>query len=285
MRYFLPLLAILFVVSAPRARADGPLLSAIATAAWAENITRCPDPAAVKNATLYEITGNAEWRRQVTREATVQFAADAGWQSCPEFSGLDHASLGLCIAVRHKPGLGPFAPVWRADISYTDSWYRNTEHNGTRLYASVSWSQRWNDSWQTVLTGEYLHNDGHSPAYDHQNHGLALEVCYDLAAQWQLTSGLRRQWGDQVAYAWLGGSGASFPYVFEIWKNTTDSATFGRNWYAYTMDAHADSGWLSVSRALGNKSSLTLRFEETSVVGQGESYRTSQVSLNFAHRF
>jgi len=250
-----------------------------------DNVTRCPDPEAVKSGTFYDVSGSAEWRTQVSRDVSVQFSTDAGLQSCPEFSGLDRSSAGLHFGLRRKLGLGPLAPALRADLSYTESWYRDTAHNGTRLNASLSWSQRWNETWQTVLTGEYLNNDGHSHAYDYSNRGLAFETRYDFSEKWQLTAGLRRQWGDQVTYAWVGGSGAYFPYVGEIWQNSSESTTFGRNWYAYTIDAHADTVSLSASYALDPNSSLTLRFDTTSVVGHGESYHNRQVSLNLAHRF
>jgi hypothetical protein len=175
--------------------------------------------------------------------------------------------------------------VLRADLAYTGSWYNESSRNGTRLNAVLSWSPRWNDSWQTVLAGEFMHNDGHSPAYDYQNRGLSFEARYDVSARWQLTAGGRRQWGGQIFYAWLGGSGAYFPYDYERWINTMDDTTFGKNWYAYSMDSTADTGWVSLSYALGPNSSVPLRFEETHVYNPGENYRCRMYSLSLVHRF
>jgi hypothetical protein len=262
-----------------------PVTGAYASAGWTENITRCPDPAARHDAALYDLAGSAEWRTQVSRDVSLHGATEAGLESCPEFEGLNRGQLGLRGTVRRKLGLGPYAAVLRADLAYTGSWYHESSRNGTRLNAVLSWSQRWNDNWQTLLAGEFMHNDGHSPAYDYQNEGLSFEVRYDLSARWQLTAGLRRQWGGQIVYAWLGGSGADFPYVYEIWENTTPDPTFGRNWYAYSMQARAVSGWVACSYALGPNTSLPLRFEEISVVGEGESYRSRMTSLSLVHRF
>jgi hypothetical protein len=262
-----------------------PTTGAIVSTSWTENITRCPDPAARQNAALFDVAGSAEWRNQVSRDLSLHVATDAALETCPDFSGLNRGQLTARGAARHKLGLGPYAAVFRADLAYTGSWYNESSRDGTRLNGILSWSQRWSESWQTLLAGEFMHNDGHSPAYDYQNLGLSLEARYDLTARWQVTAGLRRQWGDQLVYAWLGGSGADFPYVHEIWQNTTPDPTFGPNWYAYSMEARAVSGWIALAWAVGANTSLPLRYEEISVVGDGESYRCRMISLSLIHRF
>lgn len=265
--------------------AAGPILSTSASASWMGDITRCPYIEATHDAYLFEATGDAEWRNQVTRDVAVQFDANAGFQSCLKYDGLDHVMAGGQFSVRRKFGLGPLAPVIRTELSLTGYRYRDALRNGTRLIASLSWSKRWNYSWQTALGAEFLRNEGRGAAYDYHNRGLSFETRYDLSSRWQLATGARRQWGDQLTYAWLGGSGASYPYAYEIWKNTIDITTFGPNWQAYTIDAHADSVWISLSPALDGNRSLPLRYEETSVMGHGESYRTKLISLSFIQRF
>ncbi|MEI6106818.1 MAG: hypothetical protein WCR49_07345 [Opitutae bacterium] len=265
--------------------AGDPVISAFTSATWTDNITRCPDPVARKNAALYDVAGSTEWRTQASRDVSLHFATDAGLEACPEFDGLNRLQVGARGAVRRKLGLGPYAPVLRADLGYTGSWYKESSRTGTRFNAVLSWSQRWNDNWQTIMAGEYMHNDGHSPAYDYQNRGLSFEARYDFSARWQLAAGVRRQWGDQIFYAWLGGSGAFFPYDYDQWKNTAEDTTFGKNWYAYSMDSTANSGWVSLSCALGANTSLPLRWEEVHVFNYGESYRCRMLSLSLVHRF
>jgi len=257
-----------------------PILSASTSVSWDENITRCPYPGGTRDAVLYDLNGVAEWHNQLSRDVSLQYGLSAGYEACPRFDGLDRMLAGLQVSVRRKVGLGPFAPAFNAAFCYTGDWYRESLHRGTRFTANLSWSQRWNDAWQTVLTADVLHNNGHGAAYDYHNRGLSLEARYDISARWELAAGGGRRWGDQITYAWLGGGGATFPYAFEIWKNTIDIPTFGPNWYAYSIDGHADTVWFSFSPALG-----ALRFEQTSVVGRGESYRTRQVSLSFVFRF
>jgi hypothetical protein len=274
-----------FCLGVKNANAAGPVMSASASASWADNITRSPYIVAAHAAALFDVTGVAEWRSQVSRDVSLQFDANAGFESCPKYDGLDRVLAGVQFSAQRKFGLGPLAPALRAELSYTGNSYREAQRNSTRLIASLSWTKRWDDSWQTVLAAEYLRNDGRAPAYDYHNRGLSLEARYDVSERWQLAAGLRRQWGEQLTYAWLGGSGATFPYVFDIWRNTTEISTFGPNWNAYSIDAHADTLWFSISPALGGNRSLPLRFEQTSVVGRGESYRTGLISLSYVQRF
>ena len=263
----------------------GPVLSSSASASWVDNITHSPYLDAAYDATVYDVNGAAEWHNQLSRDVSLQYGANAGYESCPKYDGLDRVLAGMQFSVRRKLGLGPFAPAFRAEVSYTGSWYRESLRNGTRLVASCSWTQRWNDSWQTILAADFLHNDGHAAAYDYHNRGHSLETRYALTERWELAAGAGRRMGEQITYAWLGGSGAEFPYAFDTWKNTTEISTFGKNWNAYTIDAHADSVWFSISPALGGNSSLPLRFEQTTVVGRGESYHTRMISLSFVKRF
>ncbi len=272
-------------LAAPIAGLAGPITSSGVSASWVGNITRTPYDDAVHDATVYDVTGAAEWHNQMSRDVSLQYGADAGWETCPKYDGLDRVLAGVQFSVRRKVGLGPFAPAFRAEVSYTGNWYRESLRDGTRFTANFSWTQRWSYSWQTVLTTDFLNNDGHAAAYDYHNRGLSLETRYDFNERWQLAAGAERRWGEQVTYAWLGGSGASFPYAFDTWKNTTEISTFGPNWYAYTIDAHADSVWFSISPALGGNCSLPLRFEQTAVVGRGESYRIRTISLSFVKRF
>ena len=285
MRISHALFAALIFFGADGAAGAGPTMSTSASATWEENITRCPDNDAAQNAMLYDVTGEARWRNQVSRDVSLHFGANAGIESCPRYDGLSRILVGGQFALQRKVGLGPLAPVFRADLSYTGSRYRETERNGTRLLAGFSWSKRWNESWQTVLAAEYMTNHGRARVHDYSNRGLSFEARYDFAERWQFAAGLKRQWGEQVTYAWLGGSGADFPYAYEIWKNTADSPTFGNNWSVYTIDAHADTLWISISPALNGDRSLPLRYEQTSVVGHGESYKVRMISLSFVQRF
>lgn len=266
------------------ARAE-PVISGSGSVSWTENITRSPYEEAGKDAAIYAASAEAEWRNQLSRDLSLAFSTKAGLEKCPRFDGLDRTLAGLTLAARRKAGLGPMAPVFRADLSFTGSWYRETMRTGNRWDAGLSWSKRWSDSWQTVLAADFMVNNGRARVYDYQHGGLSLEGRYDLSDRWQLTGGLKREWGDQVTYAWIGGSGASFPYVFEIWKNTTDIPTYGPNWQAYTMSAHADKVWLELSPALGRDRSLPIRYEQTIVVGHGESYLTRMLSLSYVQRF
>lgn len=263
----------------------GPATSASLAAVWEGNITRTTFSGGSHDAMLYAGNFEAQWHDELTRDVSLQFNANAEAESCPRYDDLDHLSLGAEIALQRKFGLGPLAPVLRADLACTGSAYRGTERNGARLLAGLRWSRRWNESWQTVLAADYLANTGRARVYDYHNHGLSLEAVYDFAGRWQLTAGLKRQWGEQLSYAWIGGRGATYPYVFDIWKNTTDSPTFGANWQVYTIDAHADTFWISLTPALGGYRSVPLRFEQTSVVGRGESFKVRLISLNFVQRF
>ena len=252
---------------------------------WEGNLTRCPDPVAAKDAWLYGAAGTAGWRTQFSRDVALEFAATASVESCPKFDGLDRVSAGVQGSVRRKFGLGPFAPVLTADLTGTGSSYRESPRNATRLAAGLSLSQRWTGDWQTVVSAEILQNYGRLAAYDYHNHSLALETHYDLTGRWRLSAGACRQWGEHVVYAWLGGSGASFPYAYATWKGTVKVPTYGPNGHAYTMDAHADSIWFAVAPALGGDRALPLRFEQTAVVGLGESFRVQLISLSFVQRF
>ncbi|HVZ65151.1 MAG TPA: hypothetical protein VG936_11315 [Lacunisphaera sp.] len=263
----------------------GPILSSAASATWEDNITRTPFAGAQHDAFTYGLSGDAEWHRQLSRDVAVQYGAGLEFETCPRYDGLDRTDASLQLAVRRKLGLGPYAPAFRAEVCYAASTYRDSEHNGTRFTADLSWTQRWNDSWQTIVAANYLQNDGRAATYDYHNRGVSAEVRYDLTETWELSAGARRQFGEQVVYAWLGGAGARYPYAYATWKNAVEIPTFGPHWYGYTIDAHADSFWIELSPALTGDCSLPLRFEQTAVVGRGEGFHTRLLSLSFIKRF
>ncbi|MDI1320651.1 MAG: hypothetical protein PSW75_10740 [bacterium] len=279
------LLAALLLIGAAGFVRAGPTTSASLSAAWEENITHTTFEAEAYDAMLYEGNFEGQWHSQVSHDVLLNFGANAGFESCPRYHDLDRVLLGAEVGIQRKFGLGPLAPVLGADLSYTGSASRGSERSGARLLAGLKWSRRWNESWQTVVAADYMANTGRARVYHYSNHGLSLETHYDFAEHWQLTAGCKREWGEQVAYAWIGGRGASYPYAYAIWKNTTDSGTFGKNWQVYTMDAHADIAWISISPVLAGDRSLPLRYEQTSVVGRGESYKVRLLSLSFVQRF
>ncbi|HVT73284.1 MAG TPA: hypothetical protein VHD61_09115 [Lacunisphaera sp.] len=273
------------VAGACRSGVADPVVSSAATVTWEDNITRTPFAGAKDDAFTYALGGDAEWHDQLTRDVAVQYGAGLELETCPRYDGLDRADASLRLALRRKVGLGPYAPAFRAEVCYAGSTYRDSQHDGTRFTANLSWTQRWNDSWQTVVAANYLQNDGRAASYDYHDRGLSAEARYDLTERWQLSAGVRRQFGEEVVYAWLGGAGAAYPYAYATWKNAVEIPTFGRHWYGYTIDAHADSFWVELSPALGGDSSLPLRFEQTAVVGRGEGFHTRLLSLSFVKRF
>lgn len=259
--------------------------SFVGSATWVDNITRTPFGGAAKNAWVESGTLAADWHQQLSGDLSLALCGNLGGEWCQRFDGLSHTSVGGQAILRYKAGLGPLAPVFSAELAESQRWYREGLLDGSRFTARLAASKRWDNGWQAELAGDYFASNARCPAYDYQNRGLALELTRDPTETWQVRFGARRQWGEQMVYAWLWGAGASFPWAYGIWKNTAEIPTFGAHWYAYSMDATADSFWVSLSPAIGRDQSLPIRFEQVHVKGAGEAYTSRMLSVSYVIRF
>ena len=87
----------------------------------------------------------------------------------------------------------------------------------------------------------------------------------------------------QVGVAGAFGPTIQSYYASIPWHVTN---TYGAGWVAYRVDARADQWWIGLAPAIGDNSSLPLRYERTEVTNRvGVRYVSEIWSLAFVHRF
>jgi hypothetical protein len=111
--------------------------------------------------------------------------------------------------------------------------------------------------------------------------------------RWQLSGGAARLEGEITANAanavYMAALSGNFGPAIQSYYRSIPwhvTGTFGPGWIAYRVEAKADLWWLGVTPALGEHTSLPLRYEHVEVVNRvGVAYVSEFWSLGLVHRF
>ena len=121
----------------------------------------------------------------------------------------------------------------------------------------------------------------------------SLETAWEVVNGWELSAGGSRLWGQLTAnanqdifqQALEGGFG---PAVASYYNSVAyaHSWSYGDDWVAYRIDCRADMWWLGLGVALGDNTSLPLRYEAVKVINRANvAYKSDFWSLSIVHRF
>ena len=260
---------------------------------WANNLSRTSYAADRLNAAVYAGAVTAQWHRQLTGDWSAAWAAEAGIERVPTFAGLDRVHAGAWFDLHRKFGLGPFAPV----LSFNAGATRHELHEHGRSHwkteAGVNLSQRLTETWRVSAGGSWEEDYARDKPFDIVNRRATVETTWDLTDRIQLSAGASRLWGELTANAnqdiwWQALAGGFGPAVGKYYNTVPyeQSSAFGDDWIAYRIDCRADLGWLGATIALGEHTSLPLRYESVKVVNRvNVAYRSEFWSLSLVHRF
>lgn len=196
-------------------------------------------------------------------------------------------------ALRRKFGLGPLAPALRAHCGIAFADFREKGRTATEITAGVELAKRFTDTLQASVGAEWLEADARHRPFDVRNHRISADASWDLSERWRLGLGGGRTWGEVTANAnpvrWSGATGGALGTGIASYYNSLAwevSDTFGQNWVAYKIDGHGDFWSAMLSPALGDATSIPLRYEHVRWVnGAGIAYVSAFWSVSIVHRF
>ncbi|HYC71273.1 MAG TPA: hypothetical protein VEB66_08715 [Opitutaceae bacterium] len=288
----LPLLAAAAFLAPATPASEWPLQLS-ARAAWAENHSRTSDPNTAKDAAAHEVAASTGVTRQLASGWLASADGVVAREQVPKFDALDAWRFALQGDLRRKFGLGPLAPTLQVGASVQRSKFEEDGRSGTQLQAGVRLGKRLTPSWRAAAGGEWTRYYARHAPFDLHQQRVYVETAWDLTERWQLSAGAARIEGEITANAagpvymaaLAGGFGPAIQSYYRSipWHVT---GTFGPGWIAYRVDAEADLWWAGISPALGERTSLPLRYERADVVNRvGVRYVSEFWSLALMHRF
>ncbi len=268
-------------------------LTVSATSAWVDNISRTSSVREAKNGDRHRLAVAASWHRQLSRDWQASATTTAAWQTEPDFSAMNTWQFGLDVAVMRKFGLGPLAPVVQANVGLHQAEVNETGRSRTETTAGLTVAKRLTNTWRIAAGMDWTQHYAKLAPFDVRNHRAHGSLTWDFLPSWRVALGGSRQWGDVTANAswptWgraLGGAFGSVVrdyYRSEPWLTTS---TYGPGWVAYRVDARTDIWWAELAPALGDHTSLPLRYEHIEVRNRVVvRYVTEMWSLSVLHRF
>jgi hypothetical protein len=292
MRFTRPIpcaLAALALLVATRAAADGPYASASATGIWQDNVTNATAGDGVLSAFTIETSGNLTWIKSVDFSTMLSGGGSATADICTTFSGLNSISAGPRIELRHKLGLGPYAPVISIGVQTDGVAFSDSSRSNVDAAVVAQFSQRFNDAVQVVVDARCCGYSASNDVFSGRYVRLGATLNWDVDETWRLFVTGNWRDGDIVAnyaaeksplFGWVpidtGGYNYSGPRLLV--------RTFSEPFIAYRANAPAVSWGAGISPAIGAHTSLVLQYTRCRTSAY-DAYVNDLVSIGVVHHF
>ena len=251
-----------------------------ATAAWNDNVTNADRATDVLSALQLRADAEVTHRLGMARNDALFFGGRLAADAWPRFDGLDVIALGPRVAWQHKLGLGALAPAFSVELAGDAVFARESERAGFAGGATLAMRKRLDPSTRVSLTQEWARHDARAAVFDRTGTETAFELTRDLGESWQLSLGARWRTGDVLSYAT-----PPRPDLVSLAKVRVPNATFDRPLVAYSLEAHSLTGSLTVTRALGDATSLTIGVDYRDTTRRPLCYVNHLVSAALARQF
>lgn len=268
-------------------------LSASASVAVVENLSRTSFAGARQDATTYELTVASTRMRQLAPSVILLATADASSVLVPDFSLTNTSRLGGRLALQRKFGLGPQATVLQVHAAAGWKAARLDDDRGWTTEAGVELAKRILPNLRLAGSATWLEHTARRDTFDLSQHGYAVDVRWAIDARWTLSGSAGWLTGDIVTNAawstWgMMLAGKFGPEVYDYYTSRPWKTThlFGPGWVSYNVEADVDLWSANLSYALSDRTSLDLRRAGAFIVNRlGISYPTGSWSLGLSHRF
>lgn len=268
-------------------------LTAAATIARTENISRTSHEPTRKSATTYEASVAAAGQRQLAPDWFGQASLEAQTWLEPAFDRNNVSRVGPRVSLRRKFGLGPLAPALSVDAAYVYRAARLGSARGGTFETRARWSQRFEPGVRLEGNLRWLRQEGRTRTFDLEQRQVGLDVTWDFAERWRLAAGGGYLDGRVVtnaapavfAQTLAGASGAQVArYYATVPQEVTE--LYGPGWISYTPEATARSFAASLSHTLNERTALDVRASTARVTNAvGVRYPTRSLSIGVVHSF
>jgi hypothetical protein len=272
---------------------DSISVSASAAATTVDNISRTSYAPTRKDATTCELGLSASRHDQPAANWLLESGAGIDWLAVPQYDLTDNFRAGLRLALQHKFGLGPLAPVLQFDTGLTYKGARLAADRGWTTEAGLRLAKRLDPALKVAVSGQWLEHNAASATFDLQQRTLSLEAAWDITEKWRLSGSASRLsgrivanaawpvWGQAISGAF--GSTVTNYYNSIPWEVTN---LYGPGWVSYNVAATANLWSLTLAYAVSDHSTLELRTSQAYVINHIDvRYPTESWGLGFIHRF
>jgi hypothetical protein len=268
-------------------------LSASATVATVDNISRTSHPPTSKDAATWELNLASTHARQLAPSLLLVATGEAASLMVPEYDLTNTLRTGGRLALQHKFGLGPQAAVLQLTGA---AHYKHARFEGDRGWsteAGVQLAKRVLPNLRLAAATHWHEHSARSDSFDLNQHAYSIDVQWNINERWTFSASAGRLEGDIVANAaWAvwgtmlrGGFG---PVIFDYYTSRpwTTTHLYGPGWVSYNVEADVDLWSASLSYAISDHTSVEVRKAATYVVNRvGVTYETGSWSLGLSHRF
>jgi hypothetical protein len=281
-------LAAFALLAAARAFADGPYASASASGIWQDNVTNATAGDGVLGAFTLEGSADLTWLRALDFSTFLSTGVATTADLCTTFSGLDSISVGPRLGIRHKIGLGPYAPSLSVGLEADATAFGDSGRSNADAAVVARLSQRFDESLQLVVDARACAAEANHEVYSGSYASLAATLNWDIDETWRLdvTGGWRD--GDIVAeYAAEKSASGWVPidtggYAYKGPKQLV--RTFSEPFIAYRSRAPTWSWGAGISPAIGPHTSLVLQYSRCRTNAY-DTYVNDLVSVGIVHHF
>jgi hypothetical protein len=288
-RPILRALAALPLIAAARAFADGPYVSASASATWQDNITNATAGDGVLGAFTLESGADVTWLRAIDFSTILTTGAAASADLCTTFGGLDCVSVGPRLELRHKIGLGPYAPTVSVGLEADAVAFSDPERSNVDAAVVARFSQRFDESLQLVVDGRICGTEANHEVFSGDYASLGATLNWDMDETWRLS--VTGGWRDGAVvpeyaaekvpvYGWVPIDMGAYSYT----GARQLVRTFSEPFIAYRATAPTASWGAGVSPAVGRHTSIVLQYTRCRTSAY-DTYVNDLVSVGVVHHF
>lgn len=260
---------------------------------WTENYSRSSGVSDFRDVGIFAGGVTATQSRQVAANVTLRTAFDGDVSVAQQYSDLHEITGAARISLERKFGLGRTAPVLAGEIAALGRLANLAGAQGVGLRGRVNYFQRFNDTFSLAALGELQQRWSKNEVFDLSHARLQVVLNADPTDWLRFSVGASRQDGLFVA----GASGARFaaalagalgPVVQDYFLTlpTQDTAIYEPNWVLYRVRGEVDAWWFELAPALGQNTTLALRFERVRAENVATvKYRQNAFSISLLHAF
>ncbi len=267
--------------------------SASGSGAWVENQSRSSNPLDMRETPVYELDFSAAASRQLARDWVLNYGAEAGLFTMPDFSRNNLFTYGVNGRLQRKFGLGPLAPVLSAHAAYAMTDARINGQDGGTLSGGVSFSKRLHPALRIGADATWLSHYARHNTYDLNQRTFSIEAVWDITDRLRLTGTAGWLKGDIVATAgavvWGRAIGGLLgPTIAEYYNRTPWEVTnaYAPGWVSYSVEADVDLWSVSLGYAFSDKTTFDLRLSSAYAVNiVNVRYLQRQWGAGLVHRF
>ena len=268
--------------------ADGPYSSASFSGIWQGNVTNATSGDGVLGAFTLEAGGDLTWLQAVDFSTMLSTGLAATAGVCTTFGGLDKISAGPRIELRHKLGLGPYAPSLSIGLEADGTAFSDSERSNVDAAAVARFSQRFDEALQLVVDAKAGAYDANHEVFSGNYASLGATLNWDVDDTWRVSASGGWRDGDVVAeYAAQKSSSSWVPIDTGAYHYTGPRQlvrTFSEPFIAYRSTAPTGSWGIGVSPAIGPHTSLSLQYTRSRTSAY-DTYVDDVVSAGVIHHF